>query len=50
MFKHARSIIDRLYPELIADDLAIEACAEHIAQFPIAALRQIAQQQEKSTS
>ena len=50
MFKHARSIIDRLYPELIADDLAIETCAEHIAQFPIAALRQIAQQQEKSTS
>ena len=50
MFKHARSIIDRLYPELIADDLAIEACAEHIAQFSIAALRQIAQQQEKSTS
>jgi len=50
MFKHSRSIIDRLYPELIADNAAVETCAEHIAQFSIAALTQIAQQQEKSTS
>lgn len=39
MFKHSRSIIDRLYPELIANDSAIQASAEHIAQFSLAALR-----------
>ena len=50
MFKHSRSIIDRLYPELISDHTAIETCAAHITQFSIAALTQIAQQQEKSTS
>jgi AcrR family transcriptional regulator len=44
MFKHSRSIIDRLYPELIADDHAIEASAEHIAQFSLAALARFSQQ------
>ena len=38
MFKHSRSIIDRLYPEFIADESAIEASAEHIAQFSLTAL------------
>ena len=50
MFKHSRSIIDNLYPELIADDLAIKACAEHIAQFSLIALTQLAQQQNNSIS
>ncbi|NOT84304.1 MAG: CerR family C-terminal domain-containing protein [Methylococcaceae bacterium] len=38
MFKHSRSIIDRLYPELIADALAIQATAQHITQFSLNAL------------
>ena len=47
MFKHSRSIIDRLYPELIADESAIQASAEHIAQFSLAALTRFAQQKER---
>jgi hypothetical protein len=43
MFKHSRSIIDRLYPELIANDSAIQASAEHIAQFSLTALSRFAQ-------
>ncbi len=49
MFKHSRSIIDRLYPELIANDSAIQASAEHIAQFSLAALSRFAQQKERLT-
>jgi TetR/AcrR family transcriptional regulator, regulator of cefoperazone and chloramphenicol sensitivity len=44
MFKHSRSIIDRLYPELVANDSAIQASAEHIARFSLAALTQFARQ------
>ena len=47
MFKHSRSIIDRLYPELIEDEPAIQASAEHIAQFSIAALTRFAQQKKR---
>jgi TetR/AcrR family transcriptional regulator, regulator of cefoperazone and chloramphenicol sensitivity len=47
MFKHSRSIIDRMYPELIEDEKAIQACAEHIAKFSIAALTWFSRQQEK---
>jgi len=47
MFKHSRSIIDRLYPEFIADESAIQASAEHIAQFSLAALTRFAQQKER---
>jgi AcrR family transcriptional regulator len=49
MFKHSRSIIDRLYPELIANDSAIQAGAEHITQFSLAALTRFAQPQERPT-
>jgi len=49
MFKHSRSIIDRLYSELIVDESAIQASAEHIAQFSIAALTRFAQQKERLT-
>ncbi|MDO9104021.1 MAG: CerR family C-terminal domain-containing protein [Methylovulum sp.] len=38
MFKHSRSIIDRLFPELIADPAAIQNSSEHIARFSLAAL------------
>jgi len=47
VFKHSRSIIDRLYPELIADDSAIQASAEHIAQFSIAALSRFVQNNKR---
>jgi AcrR family transcriptional regulator len=47
VFKHSRSIIDRLYPDLIADGSAIQAGAEHITQFSLAALTRFAQQKEK---
>ena len=47
VFKHSRSIIDRLYPDLIADESAIQAGAEHITQFSLAALTRFAQQKEK---
>lgn len=49
MFKHSRSIIDRLYPELIEDESAIQASAEHIAQFSLAAMALLAQQKERPT-
>ena len=38
MFKHSRSIIDRLYPHLIEDSKAIQATADHITQFSLIAL------------
>jgi hypothetical protein len=41
MFKHLRSIIDRLFPETIAGDQAIQASARHIAQFSLAALKHL---------
>jgi TetR/AcrR family transcriptional regulator, regulator of cefoperazone and chloramphenicol sensitivity len=44
MFKHSRSIIDRLYPGLIENDSAIQASAEHITQFSLAALTRFTQQ------
>jgi AcrR family transcriptional regulator len=47
MFKHSRSIIDRLYPEVCSDSLAIHDSAIHIAQFSLAALNVIARQQER---
>lgn len=50
MFKHSRSIIDRLCPELIANESAIQASAEHIAQFSLAALTRYTQQKESIRS
>jgi AcrR family transcriptional regulator len=47
MYKHSRSVIDRLYPHLIADQSAIRESASHIAQFSIFALTQLAQQKVK---
>jgi AcrR family transcriptional regulator len=42
MFKHSRSVIDRLYPGVIATPQEIERSAEHIAQFSLAALHAFA--------
>jgi TetR/AcrR family transcriptional regulator, regulator of cefoperazone and chloramphenicol sensitivity len=39
VFKHSRSIVERLHPELIADDFAIKQTAEHIAKFSLLALQ-----------
>ncbi len=47
MFKHSRSIIDRLYPELIVNDSATQASAEHITRFSLAALTRFSQQKER---
>ena len=47
MFKHSRSIIDRLYPELIVNDSAIQASAEHITRFSLTALTRFSQQEER---
>lgn len=47
MYKHSRSVIDRLYPHLIADQSAIRDTAGHIAQFSIFALSQLAEQQKR---
>lgn len=38
VFKHSRSIVDRLHPELIADEIAIKQTAGHIAKFSLLAL------------
>jgi AcrR family transcriptional regulator len=42
MFKHSRSVIDRLFAELIATPREIELSAEHIAQFSLAAICRLA--------
>jgi len=49
MFKHSRSVIDRLYPELIADQTAVDNSAAHIARFSLAALSHFARLSERST-
>ncbi|MFI3198632.1 MAG: CerR family C-terminal domain-containing protein [Methylococcaceae bacterium] len=49
MFKHSRSIIDRLYPDLIADAAAIQASVEHITQLSLAALNRLTLPKEQTT-
>lgn len=39
MFKHSRSVIDRLYPHLLVSPVAIQANAEHIVRFSLAGLQ-----------
>lgn len=43
LFKHSRSVVERLHPELIANEIAIKETAAHIATFSLHALKQIAQ-------
>lgn len=47
MFKHSRSIIERICPDVIADEEAIERSAEHIARFSLAALKALAREAVK---
>ncbi len=44
LFKHSRSIVEQLHPDLIANGQAIKETAAHIAQFSLFALNQYAQQ------
>lgn len=44
MFKHSRSVIDRLCADLIASPEEIQRCAEHIARFSLSALEDLAHQ------
>lgn len=46
LFKHSRSIVDRLHPELIASEPAIKETAAHIAKFSLSALTQLALNKE----
>lgn len=46
MFKHSRSIIDRMSPDIIADRAEIDRCAEHITRFSLLALQQLGQARE----
>ncbi|NOT12833.1 MAG: CerR family C-terminal domain-containing protein [Methylococcaceae bacterium] len=48
MYKHSRSVIDRLYPYVIADQQAIQATADHIVQFSLFALNRLADYREDS--
>ncbi len=41
MFKHSRSVIDRVCPELIASPEEIDNCAEHIFRFSLLALEKV---------
>ena len=41
MYKHSRSIIERLCPEVIATPDEINRTAEHIARFSLAAIKQL---------
>ncbi|MBK8816681.1 MAG: CerR family C-terminal domain-containing protein [Methylococcaceae bacterium] len=43
VFKHSRSVVARLHPELIADESAIKQTAEHIAKFSLSALSQLSE-------
>ena len=46
---NSRSIIDRLYHDLIADAAAIQAGAEHIAHFSLSALNRLTLPKEQTT-
>jgi TetR/AcrR family transcriptional regulator, regulator of cefoperazone and chloramphenicol sensitivity len=47
MFKHSRSVIDRICPELIASGEDIEYSAEHIARFSLLALDRISDKSQE---
>lgn len=50
LFKHSRSIVDRLHPELIANDSAIKETAAHITKFSLFAFTQFSQQAKRTIS
>ena len=41
VYKHSRSIIDRICPEVIMDSEAVQHSADHIVSFTLAAFRQL---------
>ena len=43
MYKHSRSVIDRLCPEVIASPVEIARTAEHIATFSLVAIKSLAE-------
>jgi len=48
VYKHSRSIIDRICPEVVANPEEIERTAEHIAKFSLAAIKGMAEPQSPS--
>jgi AcrR family transcriptional regulator len=48
MFRHSRAVIDRLYPEVIADGEAIADSAAHIAHFSLAAVSHYARYHDRA--
>jgi TetR/AcrR family transcriptional regulator, regulator of cefoperazone and chloramphenicol sensitivity len=46
VYKHSRSVIDRICPEVIDGPEQIERCAEHIARFSLAAIGALAAEPE----
>jgi AcrR family transcriptional regulator len=49
MFKHSRSIIDRICPQVIAGPEQIERSAEHIARFTLAAFSRMAAEKKEGS-
>jgi AcrR family transcriptional regulator len=47
VYRHSRSIIERMCPEIIADAEEIKRTAEHIARFSLAALKQLAEDRKQ---
>ncbi len=50
MFKHSRSIIDRICPDVIASPEEIDRSAKHIARFSLAAFKQLSHEQRGITA
>jgi AcrR family transcriptional regulator len=48
VFRHSRSLIDRMCPEIIATPSEVERTAEHIARFSLAALTGLAEDKKRS--
>jgi AcrR family transcriptional regulator len=48
-YRHARPVVTRLYPEINYSQGNIESIAEHVAQFSLAALKQMASQHRSAT-
>jgi TetR/AcrR family transcriptional regulator, regulator of cefoperazone and chloramphenicol sensitivity len=47
MYKHSRSIIDRLFPDLLANQSAITASTNHITKFSLCALQGLSKKPEQ---
>ncbi|MGR9035101.1 MAG: CerR family C-terminal domain-containing protein [Gammaproteobacteria bacterium] len=47
MYKHSRSVIDRICPEVIGNPAEIDKTAEHIARFSLAAFKQLSRESQR---